>query len=745
MQDSKYFYDGMPLFKYCEENNINVNTIRTRIWKLKHNKKYENYTEQEIINIVIEKYGRKKEEYNYKGIPIAKYCEDNGLKINAIKSRIKRIKDKNSNLSNDEIVILAVDGYGKKQYKFFYQGVPLIEYCKNHPELSYPSIKSYITSNKMKYPELSYEELLERYFLREHNETYRYYYEGMPLKKYCEENDLDYSRIASFFRYHRNEPEYINLSDDEYARIMLSKYQPFSPKYLYNGTTLRNYCINNELSYFSVVSFVKRKLEKGSNKSIDELIDEGIRTINRYGIIYYYDNIPLIDYCKQNNLNASSIRCEIIRKCLKDDRPLQEIVNQCVESYQKFSIKYYYNGVPLFKYCKSIGLNYNTVIHKYLDEYCDRKDIDINDAIKEIVDYYIEHPPARVKYFFNNDSLFKFCDLNGYSYSTIFQRIKALESKDVFLEREHIIEEAIKKYEGKLAISKINEIFYILKSKNNIDIDEIKEYCDFLKINFDCVNDIVSMGFSFNQSINMIWYFSDNEDNNYKLLTDLKLKEIFELIKRLDDNENIDDFELYDLIGIYKSELYDSRYAIVMRQRKYISKTIYSLCNEYQIEVNKSNYDDFESEIKYYLLKVVDRINLNVYGQIIKYMDLTVKGYFRTYLKKSKNYNLSLDDAKFINDKGTKKEKARIDYVVDSNNSFDKINDSIFSSDMMMALSELSSSDLSFIMLKFQENYSDEELADYFSLTLDEVKNKETEILLLLRNNNNIKILKKKK
>ena len=46
-------------------------------------------------------------------------------------------------------------------------------------------------------------------------------------------------------------------------------------------------------------------------------------------------------------------------------------------------------------------------------------------------------------------------------------------------------------------------------------------------------------------------------------------------------------------------------------------------------------------------------------------------------------------------------------------------------------------------MLKYQENYSDEELASYFTLTLDEIKQKEIDILLLLKNSDNVKVLRK--
>lgn len=546
---------------------------------------------------------------------------------------------------------------------------------------------------------------------------------------------------------YRKTDNFKGLSDDEFVEAIMDQYQPFEPKYLYKGLTLREYCIQNDLQYYSVVSFVKRRLAKGSTKSVDDLIDEGIKTINRYGIIYYYKGIPLKDYAEQNDLNASSIRCAILRKQLRSNKPLQEIINECVESYQKFSIKYYYNGIPLLTYCNNIGLNYNTIIQRYLYEYADKTDIDIDETIKQIVDYYIEHPPLKTKYYFNDQSLTKFCDVNGYPYLAIWRRIKTLESKDDLLNNDQIIASAIKKYEDRLEINKISEIFDKLKSNKKNDINEIKNICTFLKIDFENVNDLVSMDFSYNQAINMIWYFSDKKtSNDYKMITDKKIKDIFTLIDNLKNSKkDIEQFELYDLIGIYKSELYDSRNEILLRQKKYIYKTLHSLCNGYEIKVNNSNYEDFESEIKYYLLMVINRTNLNIYGQMIKYMDLTVKGYFRTYLKKyrKQNNSLSLDDAKYSSDKGTRKEKSRIDYISDPNNPYETAENTSFSSDMMKVLSSLSPEDLSLIMLKYQENYSDEDLSNHFNLTLDEIKQKEIEILSLLKNDDGVKVLRK--
>lgn len=750
VQENKYFYKGIPLSKYCKDNDINIRSIRSRIWKKKHNKKYENYKEQEIVDMVMEAYGSAI-KYTYKGISLRQYCKDNDINIGTINSRINALRKKNKKLSNDELVILAMENFDNQNYNFFYKGIPLKEYCESHPEINYNTIRSYISRQKEKNKRLSDEEIIEQYLNKEHKGIYKYYYLGMPLKQYCDENNLNYKNIILYMNRYRNMDSFKELSDDEFVEAIMENYQPFKLKYLYKGVTLKEYCIQNDLSYYSVVSFVKRKLARGSTKSIDDLIDEGIKTINRYGIIYYYDGIPLKDYAKQNDLNANSIRCAILRKRLRSNKPLQEIVDECVETYQKFSIKYFYDGIPLIIYCNSIDLNYITVIHKYLDEYADhadKKNISVDDAIKEIVDYYIENPPIKTKYYFNNHSLARFCDINGYSYLAIWNKIKRLESKGDLLNSEQVIEKAIKKYEDRLQINRINEIFNKLRSENINNINEIKDICEFLKIDFENISDLLDMNFSYNQAINMVWYFSDvKNENDYKMITDKKIKDIFMLIDKLKEPDTeIEKFELYDLIGIYKSELYDSRNEMLQRQNKYIHKIIISLCREYEVKINGNNYEDFESELKLYFITFVNRVNLNIYGQIIKYMDLTIKGYFRTYLKKYKKQNniLSLDVAKYSNDKGTRKEKTLIDFITESNNSDLDLEDASFSSNMLEILETLPKDDLSLIMLKYQENYDDEELASYLNLTVDEVRKKEIEILTLLKNNDNIKVIRKK-
>lgn len=284
MQESKYFYKGMPLSRYCKENDINISTIRARIWKKKQSKKYESYTEQEIVNMVVEAYGSAI-KYTYKGMSLRQYCLKNNINIGTINARISSLKNKNKNLTNDELVILAMEEFKNQNFRFFYKGIPLKEYCKNHPDINYNTIKTYIYTEKEKKPNLTDEELIEQYIEKEHKGIYTHYYLGIPLKQYCEESGLSYRNIIAYMGRYRNADNFKNLNDDEFVEAIIDQYQPFEPKYLYKGITLYEYCIQNDLSYYSVVSFVKRKLAKESTKSIDDLIDEGIKTINRYGVI----------------------------------------------------------------------------------------------------------------------------------------------------------------------------------------------------------------------------------------------------------------------------------------------------------------------------------------------------------------------------------------------------------------------------------------------------------------------------
>ena len=161
MAGNKYFYEGIPLSKYCKDHDIKLSTITARIWKKKQNKKYENYTDQEIVNLVMKTRGGTT-KYMYQGISLRQYCLENEINPKTIESRIHKLKNENKNLrtkyQNYSSYVILNFNYMlciSENFKFFYKGIPLKQYCEEHPEINYNTIRSFINTEKAKNPTLS--------------------------------------------------------------------------------------------------------------------------------------------------------------------------------------------------------------------------------------------------------------------------------------------------------------------------------------------------------------------------------------------------------------------------------------------------------------------------------------------------------------------------------------------------------------------------------------------------------------
>lgn len=633
MQQSKYFYKGIPISMYCKEHKINLKTIRSRISKKKNDPKYSDYTEQQIVNMVIESYGTNI-KYMYNGISLRQYCLKNNINFETITSRIASVKKENPNLTNDEIVIRVLVEYKNPNLHLFYKGVPLKQYYDEHKEINYKQLRYFIYDELDRNPDLSVDEIVDMYLAKEHKGRFKYYYCGIPLKDYCENNNIDYDNILHYISRYPKEDFDSNLLMDEYVEIIMNQYSPFELKYQFQGMSLRQYCIKNNLLYDSVKTFVRRKLQLNSELCIDDLIREAISTIKRYGIIYYYNGVPLIEYCKENNINYDSIVSVVRNKRANSTLCLQEIVNITIENYKR-----------------------------------------------------------------------------------------------------------------NLEIKKIRNTFEILKQEANISLEEVENICEFLKISYNNVLKLVHLNYSVNQVINMIWFFGDSEDtNNKKMITARRVGEILKMtheVKNLNEAD-IGSMDLYDLIGLYKCELYNTLSAMIIRQKGFINKVVLSLTREYDLTLSKDNFDFFENEVIYYFITAINRAFLPNAQQIIKYIDKFVKGSFRIYLKKVKqDMNcISLNQLQYNSSKQSNHSE-KIDYI--KGNLINGLASQVsFSEEMMSILKELNEDDLNFVILKFQEQYSNEELANYFNISINEVMEKENLILTRLRNNDKVKVLRRR-
>ena len=734
MKESKYYYNGIPLSVYCKENGINISTVRARIWKKRRNHKYDKYTDQEIIDMVINAYGTSI-KYFYKNISLRKYCLENNLNFKTIYERVISLKKKYPELSNDKLCAIAIEDFHNNNYRFYYNGVSLIEYCRKHPEINYNTIRSYINRELSKNPDLSINEIIENYINKENKGIYKYYYLGIPLKKYCINNNLNYDNIVGFISRCKEKDEYKNLSNNDLIEKVMDNYEPFKLKYTYQGYSLFDYCKKNNFSYYSVISYVKRKIKLGSDKSIDELIIDAINTINRYGVIYYYDGMPLVEYASIHNLNVNSIRLSIIRKKLNTDKELQDIVDDAVKDY----VKYFYDGIPLSSYLSRIDLNYQMVIAYYNRYYKDKNGLSFDEAITEIIKKFKDKPPVKDKYFYKGMYLSDYCKKMNYNYDNIIARLKLLSKKNPTISNDELVKKVLDKYIQKQKFNQKNQLFSTLDNKEPFKERSKKGICNKLNISYNNMLDLVEMGFSFEQGVKIIWFFSDKKNQKgRKIITDIRLEEIYRYINYISNlakKDEIKSLELYYLNALYKCGLFDTRELILKREESYLTKVVIDYCAMYGISVRYDNFDDFYIEAQIILLSALEKNNDNEVGRFIKFVDITVKGYFRQFLKKYKEINYISDSKRTVhfdqNINGSSKRTYSEVYSIE--NQSQDINE--FLSDQMKGILNLLSSkeDKKYIYLRFCENYSQEELSRFFNISLDEVFAWEEKILSFLR------------
>ncbi len=268
----KYEYHGMSIKEYCEKNNLSVRAIYFRIHYVK--KKNPNLSPDEIITKAIEE--KRYQIYNFEGLSMREYCKLHGIPLTTMYERISTLKKSHPNLSDEELVKLAV--LNKHSMKYEYHGMSIPEYCETH---SIP--KSYIYHNisslKKQNPNLTPEELVntafEKYYTYGINSPKtHYYYLGVSLREFCNNNDLSYNSIKAYLLAASKNPKYEGLTDEELVSYFVEQ------KYPINGLTLKEYCSLVNFSYESMHELLKEKLKQYPNIKFKIILTSVINSIN---------------------------------------------------------------------------------------------------------------------------------------------------------------------------------------------------------------------------------------------------------------------------------------------------------------------------------------------------------------------------------------------------------------------------------------------------------------------------------
>ena len=130
-------------------------------------------------------------KYYYGGIPLKEYCEENSIKYRKIIERILALRKKDPTLSDEELIAFALNeaNYTNNRGEYYYQGMSLKQYCIKN-SINYRTIMARIQKLNILNPNLSKEELVH-YALKSGDESIhcflsrnRYYFQEMHLRKY---------------------------------------------------------------------------------------------------------------------------------------------------------------------------------------------------------------------------------------------------------------------------------------------------------------------------------------------------------------------------------------------------------------------------------------------------------------------------------------------------------------------------------------------------------------------------------
>ncbi len=220
------------------------------------------------------------QKYQYQGISLYKYCDQHNINKFTIYSRIKKFRKENPTLTDDELVILALThDLSKENADYLWNNTTLYKYCKTHPEISYVNIRSWLTSQLKLNPKSSIDELITNYITGKNNKN-RWFYLGIPLKTFCINNNISYDSIRAYlFKALRN-PKYMTWNDEELVSYLVER------RFLINGKTLKEYCISINFPYNIVHELLQQELTKNPHNFKTILITT-ISTINNYRLTHY--------------------------------------------------------------------------------------------------------------------------------------------------------------------------------------------------------------------------------------------------------------------------------------------------------------------------------------------------------------------------------------------------------------------------------------------------------------------------
>lgn len=259
-----------------------------------------------IIYIPIHRGDRMKKEFSYKGISLQEYCNKNNVNYKYVINR-KCVIKKKMGLTDQEAINYIIDNY--KDSYCYYKGIPLKEYCDiNNINHSYIQKEIYnIIKNKNIDKDAAITLLIEKY------KTNFVYYNGIHVVEYCRMTGINYDSLAPYVS---RLIKKIKLTKEEAYAIAIEQY---NKKFvMYDNKTMSRFCKDHCYNYNTIMSlrykYIKRNKLSTEDATI-KAVETYVRFINRIEktreLLILRENSNnegyLLNYCKSKGHNLDDI------------------------------------------------------------------------------------------------------------------------------------------------------------------------------------------------------------------------------------------------------------------------------------------------------------------------------------------------------------------------------------------------------------------------------------------------------
>ncbi len=483
-------------------------------------------------------------------------------------------------------------------------------------------------------------------------------------------------------------------------------------RYYIEEETLGEWCFRKHYPYQNATKYIR----KHPNYTKEEL-ENYLKSVESRRRIFIGKQ-SLRDFCKEHECDYQMLYLRLknendpdrINQIAYDfikENPIGKGSNYCIE------------GTSLRKYCEEHDYVYSTVKTYIQNIRKEEPEMTKDEAAQVAISYYKENHISKERYFFHGERLTDYCKRKNYKYKNIMGYLARY-----VVDSYHITDLEMAKAVEKYHIKVRKDMFLSLNEKENLE--DCTEILDVLKISLDSVKLVMRFEISFKQAILFVWYFGVEENGSIVINTE-KIKAVYQNL------DHLESLEVNELIGYYKTGLYDTRTMIYQRMFLPTRKIIADLCKYHNIW-DKHRIEDLEAQTDQFLLDMIEKTTSRYLGQIISYMNAYIKGCLKKYvLGELQEQNSSLNEPAFRDDK----KQERIDRISSGNS----IDTEYMSEDLYKILNSLTQTERRFILLKYQKQYTYEEISKIFGCSQSEIESIDEKILNQLSKREDVKLL----